>query len=752
MILYSQFGSRGNLGNQLWQLATMIGMAKKYDTSILLPKWNYSKYFGPSPSKIKYVDYTLIDMKLEEPHYHYTPEFWDQHRDDFQNKIVDIVGWLQSEKYFEHATGEVRSVFGFDPEFIYSVKQKAPKDLFNKRVLAISVRRGDFVNNPNHYLLPITYYIGALIKYFPNFREDYNLMIFSDDLNYCKLHFQCLPNVYFADGLIDIEQLCLGSMCDDFIISNSTFSWWMAYLAEGKNTSGIGYCSQIIRPKYVFDGPLLKTHDDRDYFPERWTLHDHKIQSNKVDLTDVTFTIPVNYDSKDRRENVDLNIQTLLTDFQTNIIVGEQGAIKRFDHHQDLCKYVHFSELKIFHRTKMLNEMAMMAKTSIVVNWDADVFVPPLQIIESVQSIRRQESDVVYPYDGRFARVPRRHYKTLKQFLDVGMLAGQNFDGMGDHEARSVGGAILWNRNSFIRGGMENENMISYGPEDCERYDRFVALGFKVIRIGGALYHIDHIKGQNSSVTHPYFNANEAELEKIRLMSPDQLRNYVSRWPWVHQYTGEYYDDISGISRKSAYEVWRTLYVMGIHADTVLDLGCGVGAWLRGYHDAFGVMPDSYEGVDFGVDPNKLLIDQEYYLDHDLKEEFVPNHKYDIVLCTEVAEHLDPEYADHLVDTICKSAGKFILFSAAIPGQSGVGHKNEQWQSWWSQKFFERGWFLHQEDIRKQLWNNNEVGIWYRQNMMVFTQNISLSYNGKYSVDMVHPTMYMNLMRHHGIL
>jgi len=82
---------------------------------------------------------------------------------------------------------------------------------------------------------------------------------------------------------------------------------------------------------------------------------------------------------------------------------------------------------------------------------------------------------------------------------------------------------VFWNKESFISGGMENEYMISFGPEDCERNDRFTILGYKIERIGGYLHHIDHWCGPDSSKHNQFFKANHVEIEKIRLMNKEQF-------------------------------------------------------------------------------------------------------------------------------------------------------------------------------------------------------------------------------------
>lgn len=740
-LTFKKFGPlMGNAGNNFFQLATMLGFSKKYGCELKMPFWKYSEYFENHPPCH---GAPSIDLHLDEPHFHYTPELWDQYANDFKTKNVDINGWLQSEKYFEHCKVEVKEMFRFKKDFIDEVKAPFIENgVFTKETIAISVRQGDYRGNINYELLPIKYYLLALLEEFPDFRENYNILIFTDDFDYCKLHFSCLPNAYFAEGLGAMEQMALGIECDNFIIANSTFSWWMAWLGEKPS-------SKVIRPNFLFAGPLQKQNQDKDFWPEHWTrVIDHKVKS--IDLSNVTFTIPVKYDSRDRMENADLSIKLLRHHFNTNIIVGEQGS-KRFHYLNDILKYVHFEEMEYFHRTKMLNEMAGMARTPIVVNWDCDMVIPPLQLIEAAHKIKTRQADMVYPYDGRFARINRHDwYREIDRFADVGMFGAWVFQGMHDHDAKSVGGAVMFDAQAFIAGGMENEYFISYGPEDCERYDRFNMLGYRVRRIPGSIYHFDHLTGVDSGSSHPHFLQNRKELEKIRSLDHVALRKFVDSWSWRKKYMPSYYEDILEESVKSRDVVFSALSKMDMlePGSRIIDVGCAIGGWGHKVEE-WGI---DYTGIDFGVPIDKLVISKDDYIDHDLRAplDIIPKNVqfFDLALCCEVAEHLEPEYADQLVETICR-LGKNVLFSAAIPGQGGVNHLNEQFQSYWAEKFAKHGLYPIMFDFRRKFWNNKDVGVWYRQNMVLYTREDQPK---TYELDIVHPEMYMNLMKHHRVL
>jgi hypothetical protein len=82
-----------------------------------------------------------------------------------------------------------------------------------------------------------------------------------------------------------------------------------------------------------------------------------------------------------------------------------------------------------------------------------------------------------------------------------------------------------------------------------------------------------------------------------------------------------------------------------------------------------------------------------------------------------VAEHLHPDSADNLVETLTSLSSR-ILFSAAVPGQMGQNHLNEQWPEYWQEKFSGFGYVFH-DVLRPVFWNNRQVPRWYKQNMFM---------------------------------
>lgn len=519
IVSFSKLGNYGRAGNMLFEVMATLGIAERNNALASFPSWPYEGYFeNKLPNSPLPDHYIPVFKELEFCYQEF--DFSAIHSIPQNEQYIDLVGYFQSEKYFP---SNAKQVFKFKETFLESVKTKLPDN--GKKNIAIHIRRGDYQQEPYvnlYYQLPITYFINALIA-IPDWR-DYNIIIFSDDLPYCKVHLSCLSNVYFPE-LNEIETLAAGTFCEHFIISNSTFGWWLAWLGE-KETS------TVIHPGHLFLGRLKEENDTKDFWPERWIRYQR--DGYAIDLHDLTFTIPVYHDHKDRKQNLDLGVCLLQSQFNTNIIIGEQGGNK-FEYMKQWCRYIKFDE-KYFHRTKMLNVMSYASKTPYIANWDADVVLPPMQVYLAVLALRGGK-EMVFPYDGRFARWPRElWFKKLEKALDVGVFAGtqpKGHRGADIEDMTSVGGAVFWNKESFVRGGMENEHMISFGPEDCERNDRYTMLGFRIAQIKGYLHHINHYIGENSSKHNPFFKANHLEIDKIRKMNKEQLLEYVSGWPWL---------------------------------------------------------------------------------------------------------------------------------------------------------------------------------------------------------------------------
>lgn len=181
-------------------------------------------------------------------------------------------------------------------------------------------------------------------------------------------------------------------------------------------------------------------------------------------------------------------------------------------------------------------------------------------------------------------------------------------------------------------------------------------------------------------------------------------------------YNAAFYLTRRGRTRRTA-EALLPYILDAVPARSLLDLGCGLGDWLAAARD-MGV--GDIHGIDGPWVPrDKLLIDGTCFTEADLSARIPPvegNHS--LAICLEVAEHLPPERAGSFVTELCHLA-PVIAFSAAIPGQGGLHHLNEQWPSHWIRLFEGRG-FRTFDVLRPRVWEDTRIPYWYRQNLLLF--------------------------------
>jgi SAM-dependent methyltransferase len=158
------------------------------------------------------------------------------------------------------------------------------------------------------------------------------------------------------------------------------------------------------------------------------------------------------------------------------------------------------------------------------------------------------------------------------------------------------------------------------------------------------------------------------------------------------------------------------LLVQFLSINSVLDLGCGRGLWLAKWL-AHGIQ--EVIGADGPyIDAASLYIPQSAFISCDLSTPLSLGRQFDLVQSLEVAEHLDAQVADEFVDNLVRH-GRLILFSAAIPGQGGERHINEQSLDYWRNRFLARGYEAF-DFVRPQIKNNRRISYWYRNNVILY--------------------------------
>jgi hypothetical protein len=197
-------------------------------------------------------------------------------------------------------------------------------------------------------------------------------------------------------------------------------------------------------------------------------------------------------------------------------------------------------------------------------------------------------------------------------------------------------------------------------------------------------------------------------------------------------------------SRRSADRI-AGIVTDKLHPTSVVDFGCGVGTWLSAFRDLgatdiqgfdgdyvnrdlLQIPPGAFRPVDF----NSVLCVKPWW----------PDRRYDLAVSLEVGEHLLPQNSAALVQRLTEMAPA-VLFSAAIPRQSGTGHINERWQSDWATMFAAHGYYPH-DVIRPMVWNDPAVEPWYAQNVLLYLQEPAEAVQ---VLDLVHPRLWEKNLR-----
>ena len=132
----------------------------------------------------------------------------------------------------------------------------------------------------------------------------------------------------------------------------------------------------------------------------------------------------------------------------------------------------------------------------------------------------------------------------------------------------------------------------------------------------------------------------------------------------------------------------------------------------------------SRASTDRGSSHSSLLIPADRFSAVDIERPIVLDRRFDLAICLEVAEHISERHTASLVESLV-SLAPVVVFSAAIPGQSGVNHVNERWQDYWASQFESRDYAIL-DCLRPFIWSDASVQWWYAQNVLVFVSNAEL--------------------------
>jgi hypothetical protein len=217
----------GRLGNNMFMIANCISQSIKHNREYVIYSnqiFDLNNYGTNIYRNINIQNGELPNHKIVNAPYNYVEVR------PYDNEPTIFDGYYQSEKNFKEHSDLIKSLFGPTKEFVDEMYLEFP-ELIDKNVTCINVRRGEdyLVNSITHPVIT-TEYVDESIKHISN--TDF-YFILSDDLDWCRQNIK-LPNSKFIE-YSTWKALWLISLCKNFIISNSSFSWWGAYLSVHKD-------------------------------------------------------------------------------------------------------------------------------------------------------------------------------------------------------------------------------------------------------------------------------------------------------------------------------------------------------------------------------------------------------------------------------------------------------------------------------------------------------------------------------------
>jgi len=270
---------QGGLGNQFFQYGLGLMLKETKNFSI---NYEISFYFsdqGDTVRKLDLLQYPYIKKKVRfsrkskfnklidrflfrdkifvEPTYSYCS------LDDLSTRYSEVVGFWQSYRYLDKVKHLLKEQLSYtDTSFKCKEFIKIATDTNS---VCLHVRRGDYVTkkeaNSFHGTLSPQYYFSIINKYFCE--NNFTFLIFSDDIEWCKDEFKELKNTFFVETDSACEDLEVMKQCKSYIIANSTFSWWGAYLSSNND-------AKVYYPKRWFTDSSINTDD---LFPKNWIPH-----------------------------------------------------------------------------------------------------------------------------------------------------------------------------------------------------------------------------------------------------------------------------------------------------------------------------------------------------------------------------------------------------------------------------------------------------------------------------------------------
>jgi GR25 family glycosyltransferase involved in LPS biosynthesis len=291
-----EFGKYGRLGNQLFQYALLYKLSKIYNCSIKIPIYNEEyvcnentidkkktkihKYFNLNHSELNINKFNKDDYyNIKERNFSFDSDIIEVK--NIENNI-NILGYFQSYKYFDDIKNDIINIYNFH-ENTLNYCNNIINNIKNNRdinIVGIHLRRGD-LDNYSGYGPPINIeYIYNSINYIKQYIKYPVFLIMSDDVEWVKNNLIINDELHYSNNN-EIEDLCLITLCNHLILSNSSFSWWGGYL--NKNENKIIIIKSIENQDYFFDY-IVPYENRKDLIPESWIQIKDNLKTNTLNV------------------------------------------------------------------------------------------------------------------------------------------------------------------------------------------------------------------------------------------------------------------------------------------------------------------------------------------------------------------------------------------------------------------------------------------------------------------------------------
>jgi hypothetical protein len=247
------------LGNQFFVVAAASSLAWDHGAEAYFPDFNSNQFHLKENYHLffwrvnKSSPQVPINFYYQEPTHTFSPIPYQPN--------MQLHGYFQSEKYFRHNKEKILQLFEPKKEIINAIKKKYDYLFTSKMTVSIHVRTYCRPVHDTQNLWPLNgrEYVAKAMQYFP---PEAVFIVCSDNIQWCKENLADLAmNMYFVEGETYYTDFYLMSLCSHNIISNSSFSWWAAYLNKNKEKI-------VIAPECWFGDKIPL--DSKDLIPDEW--------------------------------------------------------------------------------------------------------------------------------------------------------------------------------------------------------------------------------------------------------------------------------------------------------------------------------------------------------------------------------------------------------------------------------------------------------------------------------------------------